>query len=101
MTARSKAYTRIGCLPDCWSDRTLRPVRRPEALNSCTKHVRGLSASLRPCDVELLAASAAGHAQRPSGLRLALMATQANGPTVVASAWGTHRNAPACERQPF
>src|SRR6266576_2440818 len=101
MTARSKAYTRIGCLPDCWSDRTLRPVRRPEALNSCTKHVRGLSASLRPCDVELLAASAAAHATRPSGERLPLTAARADGVALVAARGETHRIARARDHTPF
>src|SRR6266550_2868827 len=79
MTARSKAYTRIGCLPDCWSDRTLRPVRRPEAPISCIGHVRGLSATLRPGDFEILAASPAAHAARPSCERLALTAARADG----------------------
>src|SRR6266480_3271251 len=101
MTARSKAYTRIGCLPDCWSDRTLRPVRRPEALNSCTKHVRGLSASLRPCDIELLAASPAAHATRPSGERLSLTAARADGVALVAARGETHRIARARDHTPF
>src|SRR5439155_25737327 len=98
MTARSKAYTRIGCLPDCWSDRTLRPVRRAEAPIGCTGDVRGVSASggsvvrrgLRPRNLEILAAPPAGHAARPSRERLTLTAAGANGIPVAAALREVH-----------
>src|SRR6266699_1262933 len=90
MTARSKAYTRIGCLPDCWSDRTLRPVRRSEAPIGCTGGVRVLSAGLRPGDFELLAAPPAGHAARPSRQRLPLPAARANGVALAPARGETH-----------
>jgi len=101
MTARSKAYTRIGCLPDCWSDRTLRPVRRPEAPISCIAHVRGLSATLRPRDFELLAASPAAHAARPSCERLALTAARADGVALGAALGETHGIGRARDHTPF
>src|SRR6267142_4947386 len=106
----SKAYTRIECLPDCWSYRTLRPVRRPEAPIGCTGDVRGLSASggpiarlsLRPRDFEILAAAPATHAARPSRERLPLTAARADGITIVATrgevhgvAWARHHAPPA------
>src|SRR3989442_13538715 len=101
MTARSKAYTRIGCLPDCWSDRTLRPVRRPEAPNRCIGHVRALSATLRPRDFELLAASPAAHAARPSRERLPLITARADGVALVAAVGETPSIGRARRRTPF
>src|SRR6266705_1623280 len=94
----SKASTRIECLPDCWSYRTLRPVRRAEAPIGCTEDVRGVSASggsvarlgLRPRNFEILAAPSAAHAARPSGERLPLTAARADGIAVVAARGEPH-----------
>src|SRR6266849_2113634 len=48
MTPSSKAYMRIRCLLDSWSNRTARSLRRAEHANGCTGWVRrGSGAALR------------------------------------------------------